>query len=88
MQILKRIRDFALIESKIDVGQLFKIMDDDFDGSISLMDLRNFIVNILEEKEVQETRLERVHKLLDQNKSGSVQLSDIRSLLEYSNYEQ
>jgi Ca2+-binding EF-hand superfamily protein len=48
------------------------VIDADFDGWISIQDLRRFLIDILkmEEKEIQEYKLERLHKIMDSSKTG------------------
>ena len=48
------------------------MIDADFDGFVSLDDLRKFLINVLEIKDIIETKLERLHKLLDYSKTGKV----------------
>ena len=54
-------------------------MDGDFDGLVSKSDIHQFVVAILkeEDKDINESKLNRVHKLLDFFKRGRVQLIDI-----------
>jgi Ca2+-binding EF-hand superfamily protein len=47
-------------------------MDFDFDGFISIEDLKTFLVQVLEIREIVETKLERLFKLLDYSKSGKI----------------
>ena len=69
--------------AKITITDCFRILDHDFDGQISKQDLQNFIINVLkeQEKEITESKLNRVHKLLDFFKRGQVQMIDIEQLL-------
>jgi len=55
-------------------------MDVDFDGCISKTDLKNFIKDVLEEKFLPETKLERIFAILDVGKSGRIFKNDFESI--------
>lgn len=57
-------------------------MDFDFDGFISIEDLKIFLSRVLEIREILDTKLERLFKLIDHSKSGKIQIEDIRRLIE------
>ena len=78
--ILDMIKTYAQ-SNKMSPDELFKALDCDFDGIISIDDLRSFLSKNLDQKEIKETKIERLYKLLDQNKSGKVQIADIKKLV-------
>ena len=54
------------------MNDAFRVLDKDFDGTVSKPDLENFILAVLkeEEKEITPSRINRVHKMLDFFKRG------------------
>jgi Ca2+-binding EF-hand superfamily protein len=61
------------------IGEAFKIIDADFDGIISIPDLKKFIIEVLKyesEASFQNTKLERLYRIIDQSKSGKIFQSD------------
>ena len=80
---LDRIRNWILRES-ITVEEAFRAFDKDFDGVVSLEDLKKALIEILKykESEVSVSKMERLYKLLDLYKRDSVQLSDFKTIFE------
>ncbi len=57
------------------IGEAFKIIDADFDGKISIPDLRKFLIEVLKiesDSTVQNTKMERLYRIIDQSKSGKI----------------
>ncbi len=79
--IIKQISDW-IKDKNYTVSEAFKILDQDFDGQISLQDLRIFLSQVLKVKdsEIISTKLERLFKILDITKSGKIFQSDFESM--------
>lgn len=61
----------------------FRVLDRDFDGIISKHDLMGFVKEVLKcDKDITQSRINRLFKLLDFFKRGQLQLIDVRRLLE------
>ena len=78
-----RIRNWILKEG-VSVEDAFRAFDKDFDGVVSVEDLKKGLIGILKfkESEVSVSKVERLYKLLDIYKRDSVQLSDFKSIFE------
>ena len=80
---LDRIRAWILREN-VSVEEAFRAFDKDFDGVMSVEDLKKSLIGILKykESEVSVSKVERLYKLLDIYKRDSVQLADFKSIFE------
>lgn len=77
-----------ILDEGITVEEAFKAFDRDFDGHISIEDLKWVIINIIksgDKKTIGGSQLERLFKLLDFHKSGRIQKCDIQRLVENEN---
>jgi len=72
-------------EKNFSLSQAFKVIDHDFDRSISVEDLRKFLVEKLKVdlSEIQNFKLERLHKIMDTSKTGKIFLSDFEQLFSH-----
>ena len=78
-EILFKIRNWVFKE-KLTVEEAFRAIDKDFDGFINKNDIQNYLKDVMkfEDKEITETRLNRLFKLMDQFKRNKVSLEDFR----------
>lgn len=81
LEVLQNMKNYFLLR-KISEDDAFRMVDYDFDGTISRKDLGEFLHKVLkyQKHELIESRIERTFKLLDHYKRGYVQLEDFKRL--------
>lgn len=83
LEMMNKIRSWCKREN-LTLEDAFRTFDRDFDGEISKGDIRLFIRDIfkIEDKEITETKLNRLFKLMDQFKRGKITLMDFRRFID------
>lgn len=78
-KLIKKLKDTILASEVGSVDKLFKLLDADNSGSISLEELRSGLENY--NIFINQSDLSNLYSLLDADKSGSVSLHEFQSLL-------
>jgi Ca2+-binding EF-hand superfamily protein len=78
--ILKKLLDWIL-EKKFTLSEAFTMIDSDFDGTISLKDLSDFLENTLKvDISIYNNKVERLFRFFDLSKAGKVYLVDFQKI--------
>ena len=82
-KILDRLKHFVIKNKNLSDNEIFRFMDKDCDGLISLNDLKYFIINNLSIPEIEfnDAKLERVIMSLSLSKNFQIGLMDIRKFI-------
>lgn len=77
LSMVQKVKDWIQTKS-LNAEEAFKCFDRDFDGFISVSDLRQGLLTNLSipEYQITDTKLERLYRLLDTFKTGKIQLTD------------
>ncbi|CDW87512.1 ef hand family protein [Stylonychia lemnae] len=79
--VIKEIKQW-IVEKNYSSTEAFKIIDQDFDGNISIEDLKGFLLQVmkLENEDIQNTKLNRLYKILDISKTDKIFPSDFEGV--------